>query len=184
MWEVTLRHMVPGTGDLSKRDRVNRMEKYGEESVYLKKEIIQARIVVSAVGGLVEPNDWPVKIPGRDKFEGEIFHSARWRYDVDMKDKNVIVVGTGCSAAQFVPRLTKAPFHAKSVTQLMRSPAVGGTPPTTTLRTKTLGEIQSHYSQQRAIPGQSSEDSDIFHSRVRYADLREQRVQPTRTEAG
>ena len=122
VWEVTLRHMVPGTGDLSKRDRVDRIEKYGEESVYLKKEVIRARIVVSAVGGLVEPNDWPVKIPGRDKFEGEIFHSARWRYDVNMKDKNVIVVGTGCSAAQFVPRLTKAPFHAKSVTQLMRSP--------------------------------------------------------------
>jgi cation diffusion facilitator CzcD-associated flavoprotein CzcO len=39
-----------------------------------------------------------------------------------MHDKNVIVLGTGCSAAQFVPHLTKAPFKAKSVTQLMRSP--------------------------------------------------------------
>lgn len=31
------------------------------------------------------------------------------------------MVGTGCSAAQFVPRLTKE-YNAKSVTQLMRSP--------------------------------------------------------------
>jgi cation diffusion facilitator CzcD-associated flavoprotein CzcO len=34
----------------------------------------------------------------------------------------VVVIGTGCSAAQFVPYLTKSPFNAKSVTQLMRTP--------------------------------------------------------------
>jgi cation diffusion facilitator CzcD-associated flavoprotein CzcO len=51
-----------------------------------------------------------------------MFHSARWDYSVDLKDKNVLVVGTGCSAAQAVPQLTKAPFNAKSVTQLMKSP--------------------------------------------------------------
>jgi cation diffusion facilitator CzcD-associated flavoprotein CzcO len=76
---------------------------------------------VSCVGALVEPKIWPDTIPGEDKFQGEIFHSARWRYDVDLKDKEVVVVGTGCSAAQFVPRLTKD-YGAKSVTQLMRSP--------------------------------------------------------------
>jgi cation diffusion facilitator CzcD-associated flavoprotein CzcO len=39
-----------------------------------------------------------------------------------MEDKNVLVIGSGCSAAQFVPHLTKSPFNAKSVTQVMRSP--------------------------------------------------------------
>ena len=69
----------------------------------------------------VEPKVWPEEIPGKDKFQGQIFHSARWNYKVDLKGKDIIVVGTGCSAAQFVPRLTKQ-FGAKSVTQLMRSP--------------------------------------------------------------
>jgi cation diffusion facilitator CzcD-associated flavoprotein CzcO len=72
------------------------------------------------ITGLVEPKQWE-NLPGKENFQGSIFHSARWNYDVDLKDKDVIVVGTGCSAAQFVPRLTKD-YGAKSVTQLMRSP--------------------------------------------------------------
>ncbi len=69
-----------------------------------------------------EPNTWPDTIPGRDQFEGDIFHSARWDYNVDLRDKDVIVVGTGCSAAQFVPRLPKEPYNVKSLVQIMRSP--------------------------------------------------------------
>lgn len=122
LWEVELAHMAPEAGDLSAKDRNVKIEKEGRQSVYLRTETVRAKVVVSAVGGLVEPRGWPDNIPGLDTFEGDIFHSARWRYDVDLKDKDVVVIGTGCSAAQFVPRLTKAPFHAKSVKQLMRSP--------------------------------------------------------------
>jgi len=49
-------------------------------------------------------------------------HPARWDESVDLNDKDVVVVGTGCSSAQLVPRLPNAPYNAKSVTQLMRSP--------------------------------------------------------------
>lgn len=121
-WEVKLLHMVPGTGDLSTKERRKIIAESGRQSIYTKEEIVRARIVCSAAGGLVEPNSWPEQIPGRDQFEGDIFHSARWNADVDLRDKNVIVMGTGCSAAQFVPRLTKEPYNVKSVTQLMRSP--------------------------------------------------------------
>jgi len=122
LWEVTLTHMAPGAGDLSERERQERVREHGEATVYLSREIVRTKVLVSAVGGLVEPKSWPDHIPGRETFEGDIFHSARWNYNVDMNDKDVVVVGTGCSAAQFVPRLTKAPFNAKSVTQVMRSP--------------------------------------------------------------
>ncbi|KAL8722543.1 MAG: hypothetical protein Q9225_001011 [Loekoesia sp. 1 TL-2023] len=122
IWEATLTHMAPGTGDLSAKERNRRIAENGRESVYLRQEIVRARIVCSCAGGLVEPNAWPSSIPGRDTFEGPVFHSARWDHSVDLNDKNVIVIGTGCSAAQFVPRLTKQPYNAKSVTQLMRSP--------------------------------------------------------------
>ncbi|KAI4237348.1 MAG: hypothetical protein LQ349_001905 [Xanthoria aureola] len=122
LWEATLTHMVPGTGDLSRRAMNQRIAEHGRESVYLRQEKVRARIVCSCAGGLVEPNAWPSTIPGRDSFEGPVFHSARWDHTVDLHDKNVVVIGTGCSAAQFVPRLTKAPYNAKSVTQVMRSP--------------------------------------------------------------
>ncbi|KAB8338769.1 hypothetical protein FH972_021714 [Carpinus fangiana] len=121
IWEVRLRHMMPGTGDLSVKDRNTRIEKDGEQSVFIKRETIRAKVVISCVGGLVEPNAAPKNIPGWESFKGEVFHSARWKYDVDLKDKNVVVVGTGCSAAQFVPRLAKD-YGAKSVTQVMRTP--------------------------------------------------------------
>jgi cation diffusion facilitator CzcD-associated flavoprotein CzcO len=121
VWELTLEHLMTGMGDLSEYERAQKILSNGRKTVYVTEEKIRAKVVVSCVGGLVEPRTWPENIPGKDKFQGEIFHSARWRYDVDLKDKDVVVIGTGCSAAQFVPKLT-AEYGAKSVTQLMRSP--------------------------------------------------------------
>ena len=122
LWEVFLTHMAPGAGDLSEKERQQQIAELGEQSVYIGKEIVRAKIVASAVGGLVEPKGWPDSIPGRENFEGDLFHSARWRYDVDLNGKDVIVLGTGCSAAQFATLLPKEPYNAKSVTHLMRSP--------------------------------------------------------------
>lgn len=121
-WEISLAHLVPGMGDLTERDRRARATAEGEASVYSSTETIRAKVVVSAVGGLVEPNPWPEDIPGADSFEGDIMHSARWDDKIDLHGKDVIVIGTGCSAAQVVPSLTKPHIGAKSVTQLMRTP--------------------------------------------------------------
>lgn len=122
IWEVTLRRMVAGMGDLSSKDRQKIVAEMGESAVYSETEIVRAKIVISAVGGLVEPKGWPEEIPGIENFKGPVFHSARWDESVDFNNKDVVVVGTGCSSAQLVPRLPNAPWNAKSVTQLMRSP--------------------------------------------------------------
>jgi cation diffusion facilitator CzcD-associated flavoprotein CzcO len=90
--------------------------------VYVKQEVVRAKVVISCVGILVEPSPWPSYIPGRDSFKGEVIHSARWRDDVNFEGKDVVVVGSGCSAAQIVPSLLKDPYHIKSLTQIMRSP--------------------------------------------------------------
>ncbi|OXV11690.1 hypothetical protein Egran_00548 [Elaphomyces granulatus] len=119
-WEVTLVHLAGGTGDLSERDRHAKADAEGERSVYLATEV-RAKIVVSAVGGLIEPK---VRPTGIDAFEGEFIHTAQWKPNVDLRGKDIIVIGTGCSAAQVVPELIKPPYNAKSVTQLMRSPRV------------------------------------------------------------
>lgn len=58
-------------------------------------------------------------IPGLDDFKRPAFHSARWDHDVDLKGKNVAVVGTGASAVQFVPEVAKDAAH---VSLFQRSP--------------------------------------------------------------
>jgi 4-hydroxyacetophenone monooxygenase len=66
-----------------------------------REETIEAQAVISAVGQLNRP-----KMPdfaGMKSFEGPSFHSARWDHTVDLKGKRVAVIGTGPSAAQFIP---------------------------------------------------------------------------------
>lgn len=121
-WEVVLSHLVAGAGDLSSKDRQQRVDTHGADSVILEQETLRAKIVISCVGFLVEPNPWPNTIPGRETFRGEVIHSARWRKEVDFQDKDVVVIGSGCSACQIVPAILDEPFHVKSVTQVMRTP--------------------------------------------------------------
>lgn len=120
-WEATLHHLAPGIGELSARDQQALAERVGPQSVYLKKEQNRARIVVSCARMLVEPHPWPSSIPGRETFQGGIIHTARWRDDVDLNGKDVVVIGAGSSAAQFVPSLLKEPYQVKSLIQVMRA---------------------------------------------------------------
>jgi 4-hydroxyacetophenone monooxygenase len=64
-------------------------------------ETLTANAVISAVGQLNRPQ-LPA-IDGRESFAGPSFHSAEWDHTVDLTGKRVGVIGTGCSAAQFVP---------------------------------------------------------------------------------
>lgn len=91
------------------------------EKVCLRTETIRAKVVASAVGGLVEPKPYP-EVPGLDTFEGDIIHTARWNSTIKLQDKNVVVLGSGCSAAQTTPEIVKPPYNANSVIQLLRSP--------------------------------------------------------------
>ncbi|GLQ32024.1 flavin-containing monooxygenase [Litoribrevibacter albus] len=44
-------------------------------------------------------------LPGLDSFKGEVFHSAEWNHDFNMKGKKVASIGTGGSAIQYVPEI-------------------------------------------------------------------------------
>jgi len=82
-----------------------------------QQRIVRANVVISAVGQLNQP--LIPEIPGRDTFQGDTFHSARWRHDLDLKGKNIAVIGTGASATQFVPEI--AP-HAQKLLVFQRTP--------------------------------------------------------------
>lgn len=57
--------------------------------------------------------------PGMEDFAGEIIHPQAWREDLDYKDKNVLVIGSGATTATIVPAMAN---EAKHVTVLQRSP--------------------------------------------------------------
>lgn len=122
VWEATIQHLVPGLGELSSKERQRLSADRGQQSVCISEEVVRAKVAIACCGALGEPNSGLDDIPGRSQFEGKILHSSRWDTSASMKDKNVVVVGSGCSAAQIVPNLVKPPHNAKSVTQIMRSP--------------------------------------------------------------
>lgn len=62
-----------------------------------------AEVLVSAHGALSAPST--PDIPGLDRFEGPVFHSANWRHDVSLEGKRVAVIGTGASAIQIIPSI-------------------------------------------------------------------------------
>ena len=80
-------------------------------------EIIADNLILAA-GRLTEPKI--PRIPGLDAFPGPVFHSARWDHDVELKNKNIAVVGTGASAIQLAPALARL---GARVTLFQRTPA-------------------------------------------------------------
>ena len=56
---------------------------------------------------------------GMDDFEGQIVHPQTWPEDLDYKGKNVVVIGSGATAATLVPAIAGDTAH---VTMLQRSP--------------------------------------------------------------
>ena len=61
-----------------------------------EKRLARATALVSAIGVLAVPK-FP-KLQGIESFEGDVFHSARWRHDIDLHGKRVGVLGNGSSA--------------------------------------------------------------------------------------
>ena len=63
----------------------------------------EADVLVTACGQLSVP-----KVPllaGLEDFQGPVFHTAEWRHDVDLADKRIALIGTGCSAIQVGPAI-------------------------------------------------------------------------------
>jgi len=57
--------------------------------------------------------------PGMQDYKGRIVHPQSWPKDLDYKDKNVLVIGSGATAATVVPAMAG---DCKHITMLQRSP--------------------------------------------------------------
>ena len=56
---------------------------------------------------------------GMDKFKGKLVHPQRWPDDIELAGKNVVVIGSGATAATLIPSIADKCAH---VTMLQRSP--------------------------------------------------------------
>jgi monooxygenase len=59
------------------------------------------------------------EFPGIDEFAGSVIHPQHWPEDLDYRDKNVVVIGSGATAATIIPAMAGTARH---VTMLQRSP--------------------------------------------------------------
>ncbi|KAF2031252.1 hypothetical protein EK21DRAFT_63566 [Setomelanomma holmii] len=78
----------------------------------------RAKVLVSGVGSLSVPKE--CDLPGVETFKGKLFHSAQWDHNFDWEDKDVVVLGNGCSATQFLPIMANEPNPVRKITQFAR----------------------------------------------------------------
>ncbi|MCL2770530.1 MAG: NAD(P)/FAD-dependent oxidoreductase [Solirubrobacterales bacterium] len=62
-----------------------------------------SEFLVAAAGPLADPK--LPDIPGVERFEGRVFHSARWDHEHPLDGERVGVIGTGASSIQLVPAI-------------------------------------------------------------------------------
>ncbi len=78
----------------------------------------RTRFLVAAIGPLSTPT--LPRIEGRDSFEGQSFHTARWPKDkVDLAGKRVAVIGTGATGVQTIQTIAGEVGH---LTVFQRTP--------------------------------------------------------------
>jgi cation diffusion facilitator CzcD-associated flavoprotein CzcO len=78
----------------------------------------RARFLITAIGPLSTPT--LPRIEGRDSFEGQSFHTARWPHEpVDFAGKRVAVIGTGATGVQTIQTIAGSVGH---LTVFQRTP--------------------------------------------------------------
>ncbi len=78
----------------------------------------RARFLITAIGPLSTPT--LPRIEGRDSFEGQSFHTARWPHEpVDFAGKHVAVIGTGATGVQTIQTIAGQVGH---LTVFQRTP--------------------------------------------------------------
>jgi cation diffusion facilitator CzcD-associated flavoprotein CzcO len=118
---------------------------------------IRARFVIIAAGVLNMPK--LPSIEGVDRFEGKMFHTARWDYGYTgggyrnpvldkLADKRVAIVGTGATAIQAVPHLAR---YAKQLYVVQRTPSSVDERPNPPTDPEWLASLEPGWQKQRQI---------------------------------
>jgi cyclohexanone monooxygenase len=93
-------------------------DKRGWQVTTASGETFTSKYFISAMGMISEP--MIPKIKGMERFEGPLFHSARWpQQGIDYAGKRVAIIGSGATTVQMLPVVAET---AGSVTVFQRTP--------------------------------------------------------------
>jgi cation diffusion facilitator CzcD-associated flavoprotein CzcO len=81
---------------------------------------VRSRFVLFGTGYYDYHQPLRAHIPGIENFTGSLVHPQYWPTDLDYKDKNVVIIGSGATAITLLPNVAKDAGH---VTMLQRSPS-------------------------------------------------------------
>lgn len=88
--------------------------------------VFTAQFVFMCVGYYSYDQGYRPKFKGEDNFKGRIVHPQHWPADLDYKNTNVVVIGSGATAITLIPAMAK---DARKVTMVQRSPTYLGSKP-------------------------------------------------------
>jgi cyclohexanone monooxygenase len=80
-------------------------------------EVFVARYLITALG-LLSTANLP-QLPGLSDFEGQIYHTSRWKDDIDLHGKRVGIIGNGSTGVQVI---TEVSSYVKSLVSFQRHP--------------------------------------------------------------
>ncbi|KAL4895280.1 hypothetical protein BDV59DRAFT_199951 [Aspergillus ambiguus] len=66
-------------------------------------------VLINAIGHF---NEWKLPdYPGRDLYQGTLFHSSNWDHNVDLNGKRIALIGNGASGLQVLPSIQQSAEH-------------------------------------------------------------------------
>jgi monooxygenase len=80
----------------------------------------QCRFLILGTGYFNHAAGHTPQFPGAERFAGQLVHPQHWPENLDCADKDVVVIGSGATAATLVPALAN---QGARVTMLQRSPS-------------------------------------------------------------
>lgn len=99
-----------------------------ENTAKAEQEIVFTRWLFSATGYYDYEQGFLPEFEGYDEFQGEKLHPQHWPEQIDLSDKEVVLIGSGATAVTLVPELAE---QAKHVVMLQRTPTYMMNLPTT-----------------------------------------------------
>ena len=97
-----------------------------------------ADFIISCTGYYNYQQGYLPEFKQQDQFKGQFIHPQFWNEDLDYKDKNVVVIGSGATAITLLPAMTQG---GAKVTLLQRSPTYIASVPSVDLVYKKLRDV-------------------------------------------
>ncbi len=90
-----------------------------QDSAHGNESMISCNFLYFCVGYYDYENGHEPEFEGQSDFNGDIIHPQHWPENLNYKDKNVVVIGSGATAVTLIPSMAD---ETKHITMLQRSP--------------------------------------------------------------